>query len=518
VTGRWCASLPLGLRRDIRIVEDDLDDSGKRGRRRAVVRRARSGFRAAMLHAVNSHRSFAALLLRAALAGVLLTVSAPAEVKLAAIFGDGMVLQREMPVKVWGSAAPGEKVRVAIAGKNGTAVAGADGRWLVELEPQKAGGPHEMRVGGANELCLRDIFFGEVWLCAGQSNMQVALANASDGQREIGKLSKLDLRFFQVDQKPSMQRAPDVEGHWSACRAEDAARLSAVGYFFINDLHSALKVPVGLIQAVVGGTPAETWTDAELMAADPALSPSLQRAARQPKSKPGALFNGMIAPLAPLALRGVIWYQGESNTGFAQQYRLLFPLLIQSWRKAWAREDLPFLFVQLPGFGPPVKEPGASSWAEIREVQAQTLALAATGMAVAIDVGDVSLHPPRKREIGERLARIARARVYGDTQVVDRGPSFAGLAIEGGSAIVRFHHVEGGLEAPKGGKPTGFAIAGQDQRFVWAEARIEGDKVIVESAAVPAPVAVRYGWADNPACNLYNGEGLPAAPFRTDEW
>jgi sialate O-acetylesterase len=450
--------------------------------------------------------------------GALVCGRTSADVKLSGIFGDGMVLQRDAAVKVWGSASPGEKVRVSIAGKTVSGVAGADGRWLVELEPEKAGGPHEMKVGGANELRLRDVWFGEVWLCSGQSNMQFPLSAASDGQSDVGKLSKLDLRLFQVAEKPSMQRADDVEGHWTACRADDAQRLSAVAYFFMNDLHSALKVPVGLIQSVLGGTPAEAWTDAVAMTADAALAPSLQRPVRQPKSKAGALFNGMIAPLAPFTLKGVIWYQGESNTGLAQQYRLLFPLLIKSWRAAWSRDDLPFLFVQLPGCGPLAKEPGPSDWAEIREVQSQTLALAATGMAVAIDVGDVDLHPPRKREIGERLARVARARIYGEKKLVEQGPTFAHMSIEGGAVTLRFDHVEGGLKVAKGEKLTGFASAGQDQHFVWADARVEGDKVIVKSAAVQAPVAVRYGWADNPTCNLYNGEGLPAPPFRTDDW
>jgi sialate O-acetylesterase len=269
---------------------------------------------------------------------------------------------------------------------------------------------------------------------------------------------------------------------------------------------------------VVGGTPAEAWTDPEAIKADPALAPSLQRAARQPKSNAGYLFNGMIAPIAPFTLKGVIWYQGESNTGHTAQFRILFPTLIRSWRKAWGREDLPFLYVQLPGATQVVKEPGPSDWAEVREVQAQTLSLPGTGMAVAIDVGDVDLHPPRKREIGERLARIARARLYGEKKLVDQGPTFAGLTAENGAVTLRFEHTDGGLKVPKGEKLTGFAIAGEDKHFVWAEARVDGEKVIVKGAGVPAPVAVRYGWADNPTCNLFNGEGLPAAPFRTDTW
>jgi sialate O-acetylesterase len=448
----------------------------------------------------------------------LLAGRSAAEVKLANLFGDGMVLQRDTAVKVWGTAAPGENVRISVAGKSASGVADAAGNWIVALPPEKAGGPHELKVEGANELRVHDVWFGEVWICAGQSNMQVPLVNATGGEREVGKLGPLGLRLFQVAETPAASRARDVTGRWSICRAEDAKRLSAVAYFFISDLAADLKVPVGLIQAVAGGTPAETWTDVDVMKEDPALEPSRLRAARKLRSKPGGLFNGMIAPLAPYAVKGVIWYQGESNTGFAAQFRLLFPALIKSWRRAWSRDDLPFLFVQLPGAGEPAAEPGPSEWADVREAQAQALSLPATGMAVAIDVGDVDLHPPRKREVGERLARIARARVYGETKVVDRGPTFAGMTKENGAIVLRFEHVEGGLKTPKGEKPAGFTIAGDDHRFIGAEARIEGDRLMVKSASIPAPVAVRYGWADNPTCNLFNGAGLPAAPFRTDDW
>jgi sialate O-acetylesterase len=441
-----------------------------------------------------------------------------ADVKLANLFGDGMVLQRDGSVKVWGTAAPGENVRVSVAGKSASGAADAAGNWLVELSPEKAGGPYEMVVEGTNQVRLRDVWFGEVWLCSGQSNMQFPLSDAVDGSREIAKLSKLGLHLFQVGEAPSAARSKEIHGSWSICRAEDAHRLSAVAYFFISDLAADLKVPVGLIQSVVGGTPAETWADVETMKEDPALDPSRLRAARKLKSKPGALFNGMIAPLAPYSLRGVIWYQGESNTGFAAQYKLLFPTLIQSWRNAWSRKDLPFLFVQLPGFGEVAKEPGPSDWAELREAQAEALKLPATGMAVAIDVGDADLHPPRKREIGERLARIARSRVYGEKKLVEQGPSFTGMSAGNGALTLRFDHVEGGLKAAKGEKLSGFAVAGEDHRFAWAEARIESDRVIVKSAEVPAPVAVRYGWSDLPTCNLCNGEGLPAAPFRSDDW
>ena len=475
------------------------------------VRRARSSV--TLGRRMEASRACACLLLSVAA----FARFASADVKLASLFGDGMVLQRGATVSIFGSAAPGEQVRVAIAGKSASVAADEHGRWRVDLEPAAAGGPHELQVAGTNEILLHDVWIGEVWLCSGQSNMQFALAAAAEGAREAAKLPDLDLRLFVVGEHPSASRLSDVSGSWTRCRADDAGRLSAVAYFFARDLRADLHVPIGLIQSVVGGTPAETWTDVEVMKADPALDPSRMRAARKLRSKPGALFNGMIAPLAPFTIKGVLWYQGESNVGFAAQYRLLFPALIRSWRKAWARDDLPFLFVQLPGFGPAASEPGASTWADLREAQARALALPATGMAVAIDVGDVDIHPPRKREIGERLALIARARVYGETKVADRGPTFAGMSVEKGTLVVRFDHAERGLSV-HGGKLTGFAVAGEDRRFVWADARIDGEHVIASSAEVPAPVAVRYGWSDRPECDLYDGQGLPAAPFRSDDW
>jgi sialate O-acetylesterase len=443
-------------------------------------------------------------------------IAARGDVKLAGMFGDNMVLQRDVPVKVWGSASPGEKVRATLDGKPVSEATAEDGRFTLELPPQKAGGPHELRIHGANELRLANVMFGEVWLCAGQSNMGMSIAAAVDGQREVGKLPKLDLRVLNVPETPAPEPASDVEGRWFVCRSADADRVSAVAYFFASDLHAALNVPIGLIEATGGGTTAEAWTDAEAMKSNPALKPSVQRAARKERSRPGALFNGMVVPLGQLALKGVIWYQGESNTAYPEQYRTLFPLLIQSWRKAFARDELPFLFVQLPGCGKPDAEPGRSEWAETREAQTLALALPHTGMAVAIDVGDVDIHPPRKREIGERLARLARSRVYGDAKVFDQGPTFASASFDGGSAVVRFDHADGGLKAARGEKVSGFSLAGADGRFAWADARIEGDHVIVRSLAVPKPAAVRYGWSDNPPCNLYNGEGLPAAPFRSD--
>jgi sialate O-acetylesterase len=288
---------------------------------------------------------------------------------------------------------------------------------------------------------------------------------------------------------------------------------SAVGYHFGRELAGELEVPVGLIQCAWGGTPAEAWTTAARLAADAALAPSRDRELKPPVAQ-ARLYNGMVAPLERYGVAGVIWYQGESNVDQAAQYRLLFPAMIESWREARGREDLPFLFVQLAAFLARQDEPGDSAWAELRESQAAALALPHTGMAVAIDVGDAEdIHPKNKREVGRRLALLALRDVYG-RDLHAEGPTFAGLELEGPRVRVRFDQAEGLMAA--GGLVRGFALAGDDGVFHRAEGRIEGDSVVLTSPEVPAPTAVRYAWADNPEATLTSGAGLPAVPFRTD--
>lgn len=450
------------------------------------------------------------------LASSLLPCAARAdELRFAGIFSDHMVLQRDQPLRVWGRAAEGATVTVEIAGQRASARAAADGRWSLELPAIPAGGPHELRASGGGEAVLRDVHVGEVWLCSGQSNMAFPLAASTGGPEERAALEALDLRLFTVPMTTG-DGTRDVEGRWRRCAAADADELSAVAYYFARERKKDLGCAIGIVQAAVGGTPAEAWTDLEAMRANEALAPSLARPARAAGSKPGALFGGMIAPIAPLSLRGVLWYQGESNAGFAEQYALLFPTLIRSWRRAFAREDLPFLFVQLPGFGTFPEAPEESDWAELREAQRKALALEHTGMVVTLDLGDEDIHPPRKREIGERLAALARAKLDRGEDVSCLAPVFADARVEGSRVVVAFTNAAGGLSLTEGERAGAFAIAGADGRFAWADARVDGETVVLTSDAVSEPVSVRYAWSGRPRVILVGPTGLPAAPFRAE--
>lgn len=501
----------------------------------------------------------------AGIAGLLAASPTVAEVKLPALFSDNMVLQRDRPIPVWGTAEAGEQVTVTLGEAQVTATANQEGRWRVQLPPRAAGGPFEMTIAGKNTLTRRNVLIGEVWIASGQSNMEWPVHLSLHPEEEIAAANYPQIRFFNVKHTVASQPRTDVEGTWVECTPQTVPNFSAVAYFFSRDLHQALGVPIGLIKTAWGGTPAESWVSRSSLEAQPdlkvlverwdaqrlqaledyaaAVDQYFQQVARwvqnaqssgllppmpaapglpgilQNPWRTSGLYNGMIAPLIPYALRGAIWYQGESNASRAYQYRTLFPALIQDWRRAWGQGDFPFLFVQLANFTPPPAEPGESDWAELREAQAQALALPNTGMAVAIDVGEAdNIHPPNKQEVGRRLALAARAIAYGQ-EVVYSGPLYQSMAVEGHSIRLWFRHLGGGLVARGGGPLRGFAIAGADRKFVWAEACIEGETVVVHSDQVPEPVAVRYAWANNPeGCNLFNQAGLPAPPFRTDNW
>jgi sialate O-acetylesterase len=390
--------------------------------------------------------------------------------------------------------------------------------------------------------------------------MQFPLSKARDGEAEV-KAAKFDgIRMFTVRPVVAGKPAEDVQGRWEVCRPETAGRFSAVAYLFGREIHRVRKVPVGLVHASCGWTPSEAWTPRGALLAspetayivrrwdrvcDPAVQAEYRRAldawkqeaakrkaaGEKPPAKPkspgdpnfihraSGLWNGSVAPLTACAIRGVIWYQGETNERRGYRYRLEFPILIRAWREAWKRPDLPFLFVQVASVLPPDPQPVASEWAELRESQALALKLAHTGMAVTIDIGEEKdVHPKNKQDVGHRLALVARARVYGE-DVPHASAMFKGMRVEGGRARIVLKDTYGGLKTPDGSAPKGFAIAGADGRFVYARARIEGDAVVVWSEDVGVPVAVRYAWANNPAgCNLYNAAGLPVCPFRTDDW
>ncbi len=638
---------------------------------------------------------------------------AVAEVKPAALIGDHMVVQQGKPVHLWGTAGAGESVHASLAGAEGETRADAAGDWSLPLPSLPSGGPHTLTLRGTNTLTFTDVWAGEVWVASGQSNMEFPLSR-SNGAAQAATDGCPGLRLFTVTKATSADPKADVDGLWGPCNAESAQGFSAVAFYFGQELHRVLGVPVGLIHSSWGGTPAEAWTPRAALVADSSLKPMMDafdRVVRDPVAKeevakriadweaksfhhdtgntglaqgfastdgagpgwsqmdlpqfwesaglqidgavwfrrdvtvpaewtgrdlavslgplddfdttywdgeqigatgeetpqyysaprhytvpgrlvkkgrnvlavrifdhygnggfagspaqmavspatgseapmslagtwdyrierelppatvdystrpsalgaddpnsPTVLWNAMMKPLTPYAVAGAIWYQGESNADRAYQYRTLFPTMIRAWREAWAQPDLPFLFVQLANFNALATTPGESDWAELREAQTMTLALPHTGMAVILDIGEADdIHPRDKKDVGLRLALQALKRVYGK-EVVASGPMFAEASPDGAAMRIRFENLGGGLVTADGAPPKGFAISGSDHKWRWADARIDGGAVVVSNPDVPEPVAVRYGWADNPPNTLRNKAGLPAAPFRTDDW
>jgi sialate O-acetylesterase len=480
-----------------------------------------------------------------------------ADVKLPAVFSDNMVLQREKPIAVWGWADDGEKITVKV-GSNEASTEARGGKWKVYLPKMKAGGPHTLTVTGNNSLTRTNVLLGEVWICSGQSNMEWRMAQSHEPTAAIESSKNDRIRLFTVPKLKADAPADDVKAAWEFCAPEAVRNFSAVAYFFGRDLQKELGVPVGLIHTSWGGSPAEVWMREEILADNGLYKAEILDIFPDQKKwfdaevekwekektelekegkkisrgrpwgiwKPSELYNGMIAPLIPYAIRGAIWYQGESNAGRAWQYRHLFPDMISNWRMDFGQGDFPFLLVQLAPWDRNKKreiskiteEPMESDWAELREAQSlSTKVLPNVGMAVITDVGDKDdIHPAKKEPVGARLALAARAIAYHE-KVTHSGPVYRALEIEGDKAIISFDHTGRGLIA-KGGDLQGFAVAGPDRKFAWAKAMIKGDKVVVSSPEVPDPVAVRYGWADFPVVNLFNKEGLPASPFRTDNF
>jgi sialate O-acetylesterase len=626
------------------------------------------------------------------------SLEAEAQVRLPRIIRDSMVLQRDAKLNIWGWASPKEKITVRFNNKNFKTTTTADGKWQIQLPPMKAGGPYTMEITASNKILLKEILLGDVWFCSGQSNM-VHQLNIHDVtyENEINAANDDKIRLFLVPTLTNLQ-APQSDvpnGHWRSAVGEEVRNFSAVAYFFAKKLYDTYKVPIGLINASVGGTPIEAWTSAEGLQAfpdiqktieqnkdtayvnktnreagastiqppvndkgmtgntkwyDPAFVPENWRnihipgywedqgikdlngivwyrkeidipssmtgkagriflgrivdadelyingkligqstyqypqrryAVPQDVLKPGknlfvirvtntagkggfvpdksyyifsgkdtvqlhgdwqykvgavfppsppplpsvsfphqpsALFNAMAAPFTNYTVKAILWYQGETNAGRPDAYRKLLPALINDWRHQWKKEDLPFLYVQLPGFMDYNYLPAESNWAKTREAQLKALSLPNTAMAVTIDLGEWNdVHPEKKKEVGERLALAAEKLAYGK-DIVYSGPIFRSAAVEGEQIIIQFDHAASGLITNDHEAPSEFAIAGADKKFVWANAVIHGDKVIVSSPAVKTPLYVRYAWADNPVNpNLYNREGLPASPFRTDQ-
>ena len=631
-----------------------------------------------------------------------ITITAPAQVKLPRLVRDSMVLQRDAPIKIWGWAKAGEKVTVKFNGKSYKAKTGTDGKWSVLLSSMKAGGPYTMDISASTKISLKEILVGDVWFCSGQSNM-VHQMNIHDVTyaRDIATANYPQIRHFWIPTLTSLDGPKDdlPTGFWKSAIGDDTRPFSAVAYFFARMIYEKYHVPIGLINASVGGTPIEAWTSEEGLKDFPALISTIQKnkdtsyvnglarkafadnANRQPRppqdkgligpkpwydityvpagwktiavpgywedqgirdlngvvwyrkeidvpasmigkparvflgrivdadvlyingkqvgnttymypqrrynvpadllkagknivvvkvtnnngkggfvpdkpyclfagndtidlkgywqykvgevfiprgggfgggpinaqNQPAALYNAMVAPVINYAIKGILWYQGEANSSRAAEYAKLQPAQIIDWRNKWKEGDIPFLYVQLPNFMDANYIPSESQWAELREAQLKSLAVPNTGMAVGIDLGEWNdIHPDNKKDVGERLALIAEKMVYGEN-IIYSGPIFQSATVEGNKITIRFTHTGSGLVTKDGEDPREFAIAGADKKFVWAKAKIEGDKIIVSADEVINPMYVRYAWADNPDTNLYNKEGLPASPFRTDK-
>ncbi len=499
---------------------------------------------------------------------LLLAALHAAEPKLAAVFSDHMVVQREQAVPVWGWADPGDHLTVSFAGQEKQATADAAGKWQVKLDPMPASAEARALVvksaGASNETRVTDVLVGEVWLGSGQSNMAMLVARAKDFDREKAAADLPQIRMFKEESGAANAPAQDAKGRWTPCSPDAVGTFSATLYFFGRELHRDLKVPVGLINSSVGGTPIEAWIAAEAQAKSPELKGAIEaqakaqaaldtpeakaqakeryekqlatwkelaaqaKAAGKPAPKKpqdpqvqrargggaGGLFHGKIAPLIPYAIRGVVWYQGEANANSAKAalYQHQLALLVADWRARWGAE-LPFAWVQLPNF----KRPG-DGWMRVREAMLKSLCLPRTGMAITIDIGESNnIHPANKQEVGRRLSLWALGEVYQKPVAATSGPLPAGHEVRGAEIVMSFSHGHGGLQAGDGAV-QGFEIAGEDRQWQPAAARIDGDKVILSSPQVAKPVAVRYAWQDDPACNLQNRAGLPASPFRTDDW
>jgi sialate O-acetylesterase len=482
--------------------------------------------------------------------------------RLPAILGDHMVLQADKPVPIWGWSEAGTEVTVSFADQSAKVVADAHGRWRTVLPPMPASDtPRELAVtAGGERLVRRDVLVGEVWLCSGQSNMAMKLA-AAEGGNEAAQAATASMRFFTVPNAPKGQPQDDCEGQWVVGSPEAARQFSAVGYFFGHAVQGRIDRPIGLINASIGGTAIQSWMSWEVLEAggranletqrrkaerfdraalEAQLAPKMQQeieaaqgnerqiaAIRRRYEKelrppdesptfPASNFNGLIHPLIPYAMRGVIWYQGENNVGGTEGYRHAFAAFAQDWRSRWGQGDFPIYLVQLAAFDS--DQPTAAQWAHFRDVQRKILDhVTNTGLAVAIDVGSTNIHPKMKREVGERLALWALAHDYGQADIIYSGPLYDRMQIDGDRIRIHFHHTGDGLSTT-GGAPTGFLIAGEDQQFVPAVAAIDGHTVVVHSPTVAAPVAVRYAWDIAPSVNLINSAGLPASPFRTDDW
>jgi sialate O-acetylesterase len=494
------------------------------------------------------------------------TLTARAEIKLPAIISDHMVLQQKQSNPIWGWDTPGTKVTVTFAGQTKSAEAAADGRWTVKLDPVPVNAqPQTIKIAGTNTVEIQDVLVGEVWMCSGQSNMRFALNQDWNGDLEAAASKLPNLRLIKVPQVGTQEAQNDFKGQWKASAADSASSFSAVGFMFGRYLHEILGVPVGLIDNSWGGSAAEAWVRRESLEKDPRFKLLMENTKRRealfqtekaktdheaavakwkitaekakaegqavprpPQSpqqwlegnaRPGNIFNGVMFPTLGYGIKGVVWYQGESNAGRAYEYLDLFPFMIEQWRKEWKQGDFPFYWVQLADFLPEKPEPGDSTWAELREAQTRTMKLPNTGQAVITDLGEAKdVHPKNKHDVAARLVRWALVKDYG-LKFPYRSPEFKSLGIAGNKAIVTLDYFGSGLRPFDVTDAVGFAICGEDKVWHWAKGKVlPGDRIEVTSDKVEKPIAVRYAWADNPVCNLFSKDGLPVTPFRSDSF
>ncbi len=478
--------------------------------------------------------------------------SAQAALKVPNVFGNHMVVQQKAPIKVWGWTNPGQAVTVEMGGKSVAATADADGRFDAALPEFVAGGPHQLTIKADETVTFEDVLVGEVWVCSGQSNMQWSVNASNDADLKRLTARNPNIRMINFPQVGTQEPILTHDRQWMVCNSETVGGFSAVGYFFARQLQETIDVPVGMINNAWGGSACEAWINRDVLSADEQFKPLLDRwsgmeakfAELSEKSdltddekktlqqltgqmrgnaRPANIYNGVLKSHLGYTIRGAIWYQGESNASRAYQYRELFPLMISNWRQEWGQGDFPFYWVQLADFKAEQAQPVDSDWAELREAQTMTMSkLPHTGEAVIIDIGEgKDIHPKNKVDVGRRLARWALANEYG-VAVPFHSPQYTSMETQGAKIVLNFDFVD---KSDKGwrpfdvGAPRGFAIAGDDKKFVWADAKILADgKVEVSSSDVPNPVSVRYAWADNPVCNMYSSNGLPLTPFRTDDW
>lgn len=442
------------------------------------------------------------------------------------LFSDHMVLQRDVEGLIWGWTSPGEKVTVEILGNTSACTADSSGKWTAKIKSFSKGGPYKVNITGSKSVTLSDVYFGDVWFCAGQSNMQMQLPFSLNGDTEVKNSANPNVRFFTTPYGSGSTPADNFGyvSNWYVSGPDSVGNLSAVAYYFAKELTKEIDVPIGIVCSTVGGSQIESWMsdDALKKFVDSANTPGYSI------SQPSEYYNGMVAPIEPLKLKGVVWYQGESNTNYASLYEKQLDTLVLDWRSGFGQVDLPFIIIELPAYSEVQESPVQHEpWNYIREGQLNvSRSLNNVGLVVTTDIGDVDIHPKNKTDVGLRTAYCAVGRFYGKGGDYT-GPLYAGMSTEGSKIRLKFENAASGLMAGKktgtdpvqevvGGKLSGFAIAGADGQFVWADAVIDGSDVVVSSSSVSAPKTVRYSWASNPLGNLYNKAGFPASPFRTD--